>query len=348
MSEICNRHRISITTLFKLRDRAFLACKAVLTGVKHSCSQSLEPVGSRGLPLTRVDLIFALLCLVTLAGCLPLLGPLKIRLDLGALFFKCLMSLFLFALMVLYVHRAPSIARIARVAFWAIVFTNVFVLPLYLGNRLDIPFRDAILASLDRCLGVEVPKIIRSLAAFPVLAAIFNHIYDSLVFLIALALILPAALGQTDKSDEFLLAIALGALATILALVFLPAVGPWIHYKEICANEAQVNCYRVFRALKSGEPVVCNLGRVDPLVTFPSWHTMFAVLSAVALTRVRVVRWLAAVWAAAIILSCVTTGWHYFVDLLGGLMFSLLTIIAARMIIRYLRPPSASASAQDY
>jgi membrane-associated phospholipid phosphatase len=349
MSESCKRYPAKLAPLFKLRDWAMGAIKAATAASwkrDDSRERLIEPALGSGLILTKVDLAFALLSLVTLACSLALLGPLKIRVESGPLFFKCLMGVFLLALMILYVRRAPRIAQIARVAFWAIVFTNVFILPLYLGNRLDIPFQDDTLAFFDRCLGVEIPGIIRDLNGFPALLPILNCVYESLVFLIALALILPAALGQTDKSDEFLMAIALGALVTIPFLYFIPAVGPWVHYKELCANDVQANCYKVFQALKSGNLVICNLGRVDPLVTFPSWHTMFAVLSAVSLTRIRVVRWLAAIWAAAVLVSCVTSGWHYVVDVLGGLVLALVTARVSFGLIRWMtdypRPPLKS------
>jgi hypothetical protein len=93
MSEICN-----LPTLYKWRERALGAYKTALMAAKNKLCHDL--------PLTRTDLTFALLCLVTLGCCLPLLGPLKIRVEPGPLIFKCSLSLFLLALMIIYRHRA--------------------------------------------------------------------------------------------------------------------------------------------------------------------------------------------------------------------------------------------------
>jgi hypothetical protein len=69
------------------------------------------------------------------------------------------------------------------------------------------------------------------------------------------------------------------------------------------------------------------------IVSFPSFHVILAVLSAVALNGVpRVRRW---AWALATLtsISTITTGWHYGVDVLGGLAVSLAASWIARLAV---------------
>jgi membrane-associated phospholipid phosphatase len=152
-----------------------------------------------------------------------------------------------------------------------------------------------------------------------------------------MALIIPAALGQKDKSNNLLMAIALSAMVSLVILPFIQAIGPWVYYKQVVASHHQQEATSFLQALKSGKPAVFDLGHIKPLVALPSWHTIMAVLAAVALARVRGVRWLAAIWAAAVAASTVTTGWHYLVDVLAGILLAYLAAFAARSIVCRLR-----------
>jgi membrane-associated phospholipid phosphatase len=70
------------------------------------------------------------------------------------------------------------------------------------------------------------------------------------------------------------------------------------------------------------------------IVSFPSFHVVLALLSAMALGTIRSLRvW---VWALAglICISAVTTGWHYGVDILGGMILAIVTLIAVSWIPR--------------
>jgi hypothetical protein len=301
---------------------------------RSQCSE-LEGVKQASFPApTTIDYGFVLLNLIVLIISVMLFSHFKITIKPGPVIFKCiLLSLFLL-LIVIYTHRAPRLADIARVAFWSIIFTNIFVLPIYIGIRLHTPFNDGILVAADRCLGLEVHTVIKYCQVFPVVLKLLAYIYDSLIFLIATALILPAALGQTDKSNEFLLAIALCVFISLPIMYFIQALGPWVSYKEVLATNAQLHSDSIMRALKSGQPMIFDLVHVEPVLTLPSWHSILAVLSALALSRVRVIRWLAAFWAVGVMISCVSTGWHYSVDVLTGLIMALSMTWLARVIIR--------------
>lgn len=71
--------------------------------------------------------------------------------------------------------------------------------------------------------------------------------------------------------------------------------------------------------LRSGQEALLDLEYRAGLICFPSFHTIVAVLSAVALWPVRGLRWLAAVWAGVIVVWTVTTRTHYIVDAVAGL-----------------------------
>jgi len=64
---------------------------------------------------------------------------------------------------------------------------------------------------------------------------------------------------------------------------------------------------------------VLDLAYRDGLICFPSFHTILAVLAGVALWSIPYLRWAAAALAALIVVSTVTTGTHYVVDVVAGL-----------------------------
>jgi membrane-associated phospholipid phosphatase len=66
------------------------------------------------------------------------------------------------------------------------------------------------------------------------------------------------------------------------------------------------------------------------IVCFPSFHALLAVVSCVALGSIRPLRIPAAIVAGCVVLSTLTTGWHYLVDVIGGLLLAALSIAAAR------------------
>jgi membrane-associated phospholipid phosphatase len=58
-------------------------------------------------------------------------------------------------------------------------------------------------------------------------------------------------------------------------------------------------------------------------VCFPSFHAAWAVLAALALWSVKPLRVPAVVLASLIVISTVTTGWHYAVDTLAGVSLAI-------------------------
>jgi membrane-associated phospholipid phosphatase len=70
------------------------------------------------------------------------------------------------------------------------------------------------------------------------------------------------------------------------------------------------------------------------MICFPSFHVIWAILCVAALWGYRFLRIPVALLAAMIILSTVTTGWHYFIDVLGGVVIAALSLSAARYYMR--------------
>jgi membrane-associated phospholipid phosphatase len=68
------------------------------------------------------------------------------------------------------------------------------------------------------------------------------------------------------------------------------------------------------------------------IVSFPSFHVVLAILSAFALSSIRSLR--APVWVLAVLIciSAVSTGWHYGIDVFGGVIVAIASISAVSLI----------------
>ena len=82
--------------------------------------------------------------------------------------------------------------------------------------------------------------------------------------------------------------------------------------------------------LRHAEPQMLSMG-FSGIISFPSFHVILAVLSAISIARFG--RWTAisaAIRATLIVISTVSTGWHYAADVWGGLALTLFCVAVAR------------------
>jgi hypothetical protein len=226
-------------------------------------------------------------------------------------------------------RREEKLKNLFVVTFWAIVLDCVYGLPVYIAARQNVVLRDALLADMDRRLGLEVPDILRFMEHYPEVKHALDICYECLLPLIVLALALPVLCNKPASVAEFFIACVVSIVILIPLFAAFQAVGPW-HYYGYAPNAEQERTTRVFFALKSDEWLALDSSNSAGVVAFPSFHTILAVLSAIAFWRIPYVRWLAALLACLIVVSTLTTGWHYVADVLAGLAIAAVSMAAAR------------------
>lgn len=213
-------------------------------------------------------------------------------------------------------HRVRDMARWA---FWGVLISALYVLPMYAVARAGLPFRDALLRAADARTGVDVAAIVAFTRAHPWADRISTAAYESLPIGCIAALIVPPLAGSGERTRTLLGALALASVATLAFYRAFRGIGPWEGYARMTPTMDQRACADACRALAAGGWFVVDLQRPDPLIAFPSWHALLAALSAMALARLPRARVAAWVWGSAVALSTLTTGWHYAVDTIAGL-----------------------------
>ena len=168
---------------------------------------------------------------------------------------------------------------------------------------------------MDRAMGFNVPAIMAWSSAHWPVGMLLDRSYGLLFLLLPAAAVLPALLGKRAAAERFLLANTVAFVLSFPIFALLPAVGPWFGY-HFTGSEVQRNCEAAIVALHND----IGPAKMAALITFPSFHVIWAVLSACALWSIKPLRIPAAILAFLIVVSTVTTGWHYVADVVAGII----------------------------
>ena len=219
--------------------------------------------------------------------------------------------------------------------FWASVLSTLLKFPLYIAARSHVALKDDALARIDGMLRVEVPPILHFMAPHPWARAVLALSYDMLFPLMVAAAILPALRFRFSAAKELIVATSFATLAGAPLFALVPAIGPWIVY-GYPPLPLQAQTQALFLSLRAG-----GIHRIDlnepGFVCFPSFHVLLAILSAVALCSIKPLRVPAILLAALIAASTLTTGWHYFTDVMAGLALAFLSVVASKAFSRWER-----------
>ena len=226
-------------------------------------------------------------------------------------------------------RRLPRAVNLIAMTFWAVLFSFLHLIPMFVAARMRVELCDAFLAKIDARMGIEVPDVLKVMGQLPRLHHFLGVCYDTLIFLVTLAIMVPPMCGKMRVAKEYAIATLVAAMISIPLFAFCQAVGPWVVYQY--PPDADQEIYvKTLLTLKSSDWFMLDFSYRYGLITFPSFHTVLAVLTALALWSIPYVRWPAAGLAGLIVISTVTTGWHYIADVVGGVILALGAYAAAK------------------
>lgn len=202
------------------------------------------------------------------------------------------------------------------------------------------PLWDETFLALDRALGLDWTTYLAGLNDQPGLAAVLTLAYRSLMPQMILVVIALGFGGRLRASREFVLAFVIAGVVTVLLSGLLPAIGtygylglrpedfPRLHPAAPYAH------FTDFLGLRDGTFRVVVLGRIEGIITFPSFHAALGVLFIRYFWMSRITRWPGLVLNAAMIAATPMDGGHYFVDVAAGAVIAVLAIGAAGLFLR--------------
>lgn len=219
------------------------------------------------------------------------------------------------------------------IMLWACILSQLLVFPMYAAARLHFPLRDHLFASIDSQLGLEVPLLLAKLSHYPRISVFLSHIYATLWPLMIAAVTVPAMAGKHRVAKEFVVANIVATVTGFAAFAVLPGFGPWAAY-GLPPSVTQMQFSQTLEALRHAGAFAIDPRYSTGLICFPSFHVILAILCAAAFWPWRALRPVVGALSALIVISAVSTGWHYTVDVLGGIVFAAASIAAAKGFTR--------------
>jgi hypothetical protein len=155
----------------------------------------------------------------------------------------------------------------------------------------------------------------------PLVKTVLNVAYATMLPQTALTVILLGFTNARKPLEIFVRRMMLCGLITFVCFMLFPAVGPFNSFGFLPSPD-QAHYMQSLTALRSGTLHSLDFGSVDGLITFPSFHTIWAILIVAACWKTRI-RIPVLILNVLVILSTMTTGWHYLADVVGGIVVCL-------------------------
>jgi hypothetical protein len=237
------------------------------------------------------------------------------------------------------VRRDPRLSRLFRGITEILLISFLCGTLSYAATSLNRPLWDATFHAWDQAIGFDWRHWLGVLDAHPRIHLVLAVAYHSFMPQVPLAIIALVTVRAYRELDAFILAYGLAAVATIAIAACMPALSPLVHLGITPADHPNIVLAvpREFEAqalaLREGTMRMIDLDGAQGLVTFPSFHTVAAVLLAIAFWRVPVVRWAGLALNAAMLIAIPIEGSHYLVDVFAGAAVALAAYEAARRIV---------------
>jgi membrane-associated phospholipid phosphatase len=226
------------------------------------------------------------------------------------------------------VRPAPNFVLTSKALAVLVVFSSVYSVLMYAVASTGRPLADHLLLRLDATMGLSAPNLVRWIDARPVLAELFLVAYFSLIPQTIAVIVVLGFANRAKNLDRFLVRFMLSSLIAVVGFYFWPALGA-CGDGRLPVPERYAPTIEHIEALRSGAMTAITWRGAQGLITVPSFHTIWAVLLASAFAGSRLF-WPLVLLNALVVASTVTTGMHYFIDVLAGLVISAIVIVGTR------------------
>lgn len=234
-------------------------------------------------------------------------------------------------------NNRPAIAERTRVlalglVFLVVTFTCIRLLN-YLSMSLALPLADDFLDSWDRLFGLDWHAFASGLSQYPAILPYTELPYTFTIASVVVIFVGLTFMGRIERAREFVTLLFLGALVTVCVSGFFPAEGPMLRYgnahlTSIFGPTAGVYYVESLRMVREAKELVLSFAELPGLASFPSFHTIVALLIVYACRGNIFTLLLVGVWSGAMLLATPVFGGHYFIDVVGGFLVTVMLVAA--------------------
>lgn len=273
----------------------------------------------------------AAFAIITYAGC-TLTGIQIHGFFAGIGIFFLLLMMLLPLLLYWYQKQRFGLVDAALLILWA--WLESYLIPdlLRVAARLRMPLQDQLFGDIDRRLGINIQSI-QLWAAHHWLGHLLNLSYAAVNILIPLSVLLPLIFRKPEYVRRLVVANLVCFAIGIPLFALLPAIGPWRYFDSAPTQLQYTFCEAPFLGLRAPGLYVLTTQPAG-IICFPSFHVVWAIVCGATLWCFRYFRPIIVLLCAMIVISTMTTGWHYFTDVLGGLVLSVISLLAAHALVR--------------
>lgn len=250
-----------------------------------------------------------------------------------------------------------SVKRVELFAVATLVFAllaTVVITYCCLGTAASLPLQDARLAQIDRWMGFNWVTFLEFANSSALASGLLVKAYQSTPYVLMGTIMWFCVSGQGGRLAEFLALLCLTSIGIALGMMILPAAGAYSYYHPPLASYGNFSVgagmwhHDLLMALRtSPAPVIdFNVPNSNCLVTFPSGHTILAIIMTYALRGSRWTLIPGLVINATMLVSTIPEGGHHLFDLVVGAVIAACAISFVRLpqrVRRYRLATSAGA-----
>jgi hypothetical protein len=217
--------------------------------------------------------------------------------------------------------------------------------------KMGFPYRDAALNAADTWMGLDWRAYLHFFNDRPLLATLARLAYSSMLFQFLVMIVGLAAPSRLLRLQQYILASALALAITLTIFAFVPAAGTYA-YLHIALSEF-TNLSPTTTAAQLADIEALRTGRqsvvdgMKGIITFPSFHTVWAVLFMWAFYPIKQLRYAAIFLNLFVIASTPIQGAHYFIDLVGGAAIAAIAVCGTARFSRGSRASAVSRKIPD-
>ncbi|WP_293985750.1 phosphatase PAP2 family protein [Sphingobium sp.] len=192
---------------------------------------------------------------------------------------------------------------------------------------------------IDRALGYDWQHYVRFVAVRPWLRTLDGISYASILWQPALICFVLSLRNQERRLVVYQVATFVALVLAVAIFAIAPVTTAWVHGVVVMPEIQQLDLpvasggwVHKLVALRAGQERMVAWGVDARIIGFPSFHCAAALLNGWALARERAIRPMAIALNAAMIAATPLLGGHYLVDLIGGSVLALASVVLANSV----------------
>ncbi|MGB7947060.1 MAG: phosphatase PAP2 family protein [Candidatus Binatia bacterium] len=220
-----------------------------------------------------------------------------------------------------------------------VFYTATITILSYLVASLNLPLYDRDLAQWDAVIGFNWKAFLGWVNAHPYSGKMLTWVYHTSIVQLVLLILLLSMTMKISRLRELCDLYVMTSLVTIVLAGLFPSLGAYAYHAPDPALFNNLNpsagLWHIehYEGLRNGSYRLIELGRMQGLVTFPSFHTCFAITLAWCFRDFRWLFPMAIVVTGTVLVSTLTEGGHYLVDVLAGIVITVACIVLRHMLV---------------